>query len=500
MVRDSLGDVPETANPDTSARAAVLARLWGALVREPIPGLTIGRLSGPAAAAQPFAVAPPDLAVELDGVPYLDPGDLARALGHPGLGAELDNSVANLALARSAQPVPDGGAPALARATRAPDPLVYMEQCVVDGHPLHPGCRTRMGLSPAEVRAYAPEHRGVVDLHLVRVPEQRWLGVNAAPVLVMHPWQREHVLDAYPWLSPTGETIRAHPLMSLRTLAVAGEPLRHYKTAVDVQMTSAVRTVSGAAVHNGPALSRMLAGVSAHAGVELLTEVAAGAVLVDGAPHRSLGYVERRMVALRPGEVALPLAALTAPSPATGRPIGLELIDDGYAGDALDWIEALARLLLPPLLRLLEIGVGLEAHGQNVLATVRGGRLARLLYRDLGGVRVSPRRLAAHGIEAPSLLGDLSTDDPVALRTKVFAAAVATVLSELVAVLGRELGTDAGKAWHRVAGVVRGIPGPDAAALFGAALPLKATTAMRLAASPVEDIWLDLPNPMAGLG
>jgi siderophore synthetase component len=157
-------------------------------------------------------------------------------------------------------------------------------------------------------------------------------------------------------------------------------------------------------------------------------------------------------------------------------------------------------LLLPPLLRLLEVGIGLEAHGQNVLATVRGGRLDRLLYRDLGGVRVSPRRLAAHGIEAPRLLGDLSTDDPVTLRTKVFAAAVATVLAELVAVLGRELGTDEGKAWHRVAGVVRGMPGPDAAALFGATLPLKATTAMRLAANPVEDIWIDVPNPMAGLG
>jgi len=33
----------------------------------------------------------------------------------------------------------------------------------------------------------------------------------------MHPWQYEHVLDDYPWLRPTGRTVAARPLMSLRT-------------------------------------------------------------------------------------------------------------------------------------------------------------------------------------------------------------------------------------------------------------------------------------------
>ena len=96
----------------------MLARLWGALAREPLPGLSGRRVedgtltvtfedgttvSGPAAMAEPFAVPPDDLALSLGS----DPGPVARRLfGHEGFAAELDNSVANLALARAAQPQP----------------------------------------------------------------------------------------------------------------------------------------------------------------------------------------------------------------------------------------------------------------------------------------------------------------------------------------------------------------------------------------------------------
>ena len=85
------------------------------------------------------------------------------------------------------------------------------------------------------------------------------------------------------------------------------------------------------------------------------------------------------------------------------------------------------------------------------------------------------------------------------LRTKVFASAIATVLGEVIAVLASATGMDAEKAWHRVAVVARGIEGPDTAAIFAPTLPLKATTAMRLADDAVADIWTQLPNPLAGL-
>ncbi|MGC9666186.1 IucA/IucC family protein [Planosporangium sp. 12N6] len=509
------------------ARAAILSRLWGALTREPIAGvtgvtrdggdltvtLTGGRrLRGAGDAARPFAVAPAGLALTLDGTPYDHPTPLLAALGLPGhadrLCAELDESVANLALARAAQPVLDGGPPMLERLARmTPQAATALaEQLVVDGHPLHPCCRTRRGLSTADVLAYAPEHRPVVELAVVEVPADRWVstGTGLPPRLLMHPWQRDHVLPGHPGLVVSAETVPARPLMSLRTLAPVGDPAWHVKTAVDVQMTSAVRTVSDAALHNGPVLSALLGRlVAGTRGLDLLTEVAAGAVVVDGAPSRSLAMVRRRAPRPTGGDVVVPLAALTARSPADGRPLVCEAVTLGYPDRPVDLFADLVHLLFPATTTLLHLGVALEAHGQNMCVVLRRGRPVGLFYRDLGGVRVSPRRLAAAGVAAPPLRGDLVSDDPDVLRTKLAAALLGGVVSELVAVLAREYDLPPARLWRAADTALAGAYAalPDAARADGLALrtgpwPLKATTAMRLADDPLTDRWTLHDNPL----
>lgn len=517
--RPDLLDRYDAALP--GARAAVLARLWGALTREPVAGiaaraggagrctltLTDGRqVTGPAAVG--YAAVAAGLSVHVGARAHRDPAALLRDLGLPGaadrLAGELANSVANLALARAGQRPPHGGAPALrSLAAAGGDTLATIEQYVVDGHPLHPCCRTRAGMSPTEVLAYAPEHRPVVALHAVRVPPGRWYG-SAAPLLLVHPWQREHVLDAYPWLLDTGVRHRARPLMSLRTVALLGGGA-HVKTAVDVQMTSAQRTVSPAAVHNGPRLSALLHTLTADlgGGFCVLPETAAGAVLVDGSPSRHLAHLVRQAPQLRAGELAVPLAALAAASPADGLPLLAEVTGHGYRGDPVAFLSDLVRVLLPPLLVLLHRGVALEAHGQNTLVVLHHARPVRVLYRDLGGVRVSPARLRAHGVDPPELHGGLSTDDPAELRTTL-AAAVLGATGELVHTLAGCYGVEAARLWsvvgHRVRAAYAALPAAagDAAALLGTAAPVKATTAMRLADDPLTPQWAWLDNPLAG--
>jgi len=56
--------------------------------------------------------------------------------------------------------------------------------------------------------------------------------------------------------------------------------------------------------------------------------------------------VHRDVPPLQPGEVALPLAALVAHPPPTGRPIVVEVVRDGYHGDPLTFIDALAALVM----------------------------------------------------------------------------------------------------------------------------------------------------------
>ena len=62
-----------------------------------------------------------------------------------------------------------------------------------------------------------------------------------------------------------------------------------------------------------------------------------------------------------------------------------------------------AMLLLPPVTGCCTCGVALEAHGQNTAGVLRDGRPVRLLYRDFGGVRVSPAGWPAPASSAPPL-------------------------------------------------------------------------------------------------
>lgn len=499
------------------AQATVLGRLWGALTREPLPGITRrrragdtltvfledgGRLVGEAAYAERFAETPPGFAVETPVGPVSDPVRLLATLGlcTPAgrtLGAELANSVANLALARAAA----DDRPLVVRDS------VDAEQSVVDGHPQHPCCRTRTGMSVAEVLAYAPEHRPVLDVPLLAVPACRWQEAGAWPeelrdgdtVLVpLHPWQSEHVRPRFEGLPLSGRSVRARPLMSLRTLAPLGAlPDCHIKTSLDVQVTNYRRTIAPAEVADGPVLSDLVALVvdnSGHADrLSVLRELGGGAVRVDGQPCPSLAAMVRQSADqyTDPGEIAVPLTAVYATDSAL------------ITGDPADWLGEFAELVLPPALTLLSMGVALEAHGQNTLVVLRQGRPVRVLYRDLDGVRVSRRRLAACGFELPQLAGNRAGEDVFALRAKLFGALLSGVFGELVAVLARGRGADPDALWAVVADVARGVFGAlraddgDEEAFFAGTWPLKATTAMRLADIPGKAQWVAVPNPVA---
>lgn len=519
--------VPAVSAAVPGARAAVLARLWGALGREPVPQV-VGRrvvggelvlvladgrqVRGPADGAELFAGVDSGLRVSVAGRAVADPAELVSLLGLAGGGVvagEVANSVANMALARGARAV------AVARGSGSGDGLVRSavawEQVVVDGHPVHPGCRTRVGMSTLEVLRYGPEHGPVVELELVAVPAGRWVssGAGLPPVLPVHPWQREHVLGSYGWLRRTGRVVRARPLLSLRTVVPVADGSWQWKTAVDVQMTSAVRTVSAAAVRNGPVVTGLLVGLARRLpGLRVLREVAAGAVVVDGVPCRSLAVVRRRVPRVAAGVQVMPVAALAAPVGVPGGPsVVAGLVRAGYGGDPVVFAGELARVLLGPVLGALGLGVGLEAHGQNVVLVWRGVRLVGMWYRDVGGVRLDVDRLAAAGVVVPPVHGDVAVGDSAEVAVTALAS-VGTALGEPLAVLAREFGVEPERLWSRVAQVARevvaGLPvvvrGEVAAAVFGQVWPVKATLSMRLSADPLVPRWAWVANPMAGLG
>ncbi|GGW63566.1 iron transporter [Streptomyces lucensis JCM 4490] len=464
------------------ARAAVLTRLWRALAHEPLPwvtgrshgayGLTLrlwdGRtLHGPH--ADPYATSACVTGVRLGRERYADPARLTAALGVPhasAFAAELAGSVASLALSRA-------GAD---HSKEWPARDWEWEQRVVDGHPFHPNCRSRPGFSVAEQLAYGPEHRPVVELGTVAVPADECLVSGEWPdelrgggelLVPVHPWQAAHVLagrPCVPWRP-------AHPLMSLRTLALPGGA--HVKTALSTRLTSSVRDISEYSVRAAAPLSSLAADLAARTGGLLHVTRTLGAVTARS-PDLAALLRESPEVYARAGERVLPVAALAT----TALP------------DSPSWLAAFARLALTVGLGLLDLGVALEAHGQNLLVVLSAdGTPRRLVYRDLADIRISPARLARHGIAPPALTGRLVTDDETVLRRKLFGSLVAGALAGTAGsrpALGAAL-----------AAAVTGLPDtPDLRALCEDPLPAKALSLMRLSPGTPGDLWAALPNPL----
>ena len=475
------------------ARAAVLTRLWRALAYEPLPwvvrreagreGLTLcladgRRLHGPH--ADPYATDAYVTEVGLDGRPYDCPERLMTALAvphAPALAAELGNSVASLALSRAGQPFSD----------QEPGTSWEWEQRVVDGHPYHPNCRSRPGFSAAEQLAYGPEHRPVVELGLMSLDEclvtgewPKWLRDGERVLIPVHPWQASHVLggegreglrqETFAGLPQEG--LAAHPLMSLRTLALPDGP--HVKTALSTRLTSSVRDISVYSIETAATVSAFMETMAERLDVPLHITRTLGAATANS-PDLAAVLRESPDVYANPGERVVPVAALAATdlprSPA--------------------WLAEFTRLALTACLRLLDLGVALEAHGQNLLVVLSAtGTPLRLVYRDLADIRVSPARLAHHGIPVPDLAGRIVTDDETTLRRKLFGALV-----------GGTLGATAGSTpalREALESVVPDLPKtPDLAALRGEPLPTKALTLMRLSPGTPGDSWAQLPNPLA---
>ncbi|MER7899528.1 IucA/IucC family protein [Streptomyces sp. NPDC096046] len=464
------------------ARAAVLSRLWRGLAHDPLPWITRGersgdgltlflpdgrRLHGPR--PDPYATGAHVTAVRLDRTAYEDPARLMTDLAVPhsaSFAAELGHSVASLALSRAGQ---EGGG------DDWPESDWEWEQRIVDGHPFHPTCRSRPGFSVAEQLAYGPEHRPVVELGLVPVRAEECLVTGVWPgelrdggrvVLPVHPWQAAHVLKR------TCEERRpAHPLMSLRTLALPGGP--QVKTSLSARLTSSVRDISLPSVAASAVLSDF-AGTPAARTDGLLHVIRTLGAAAAGSPDFAAVLRESPQTYAGSGERVLPVAALATTdlsrSPA--------------------WLAGFARLALTVGLRLLELGVALEAHGQNLLVVLSAaGDPLRLVYRDLADIRVSPARLARHGITMPELPARMVTDDERALRRKLFGSLVAGALAGTAgsgAVLGAALET-----------AVRDLPrSTDLAALCADPLPTKALTLMRLSPRSPGDQWAELPNPL----
>jgi len=458
-------------------------------------------------------------------------------------------------------------------------PLVFFEQWVVDGHPLHPGAKLKAGMSPLDVLQNSPEWEARPDVRIVAVAkshclvatfqndgpcdvlrreypllgsivdqalQQRGLDPAAYEWIPVHPWQFERTIpDLYAdeirrqlVVPLPAAIIPTAALMAVRSLAPIGDGCRnrhHLKTAVNVQMTGAVRTVSPQAAANGPMLASVLAEVQRRESrfddrlVVLLEDVGIsfvpqGSDLSDerrAQLGKNLAAVlrENPEAHVQPGEVAMPGSALLAESPLGNSPIASEFVawyerrlrcstNDAVVAFLRDYAEITA----PGMLRLMtRYGIGLEGHLQNCVLVFRDGRPVRMLVRDMGGVRILSSRLERHGITAHFLPGSatLALDDDD-LRHKVGYAFLQNHWGELIACLVRHFNLAERDCWRPLAEVCQAefrrladdplaaaSAQADAADFFRSHLALKALTTMRLRGDVTKYSFSEVANPLA---
>ncbi len=249
-------------------------------------------------------------------------------------------------------------------------------------------------------------------------------------IVPVHPWQWSEVLKpkfaaelAKGTIIELATTVTAEPLMSVRTVRVHdGEGSAHFKLALEAQLTGAIRGISAGAMV-GPVASqacdqllqvdgsvaprtiedepgfyigRDLAGIRVlHAEDPTFADHQCGAIVRED-PARTLAKV------LKPNDVVLPIAALQATNPLSGRPVLVDLMRELSSASnnsaspetepatlVAAWFERLAELLVSPAVHLLaRWGLALEPHPQNTVLVLRAGVPHAVVVRDFGGSRV----------------------------------------------------------------------------------------------------------------
>ncbi|MEU0685858.1 IucA/IucC family protein [Streptomyces uncialis] len=329
--------------------------------------------------------------------------------------------------------------------TYGPDPARWTDPLPFDAlaarldHPVYPTGRGRSGLTPRQLRSYAPEFHPAFRLRWLALPRTAvtdeglsttpgWpspsaLGLDRAldddhVALPVHPLTLGRPLaDA---LAQRGLTDRARladrphtevvPTLSMRTVALTGRPGVHLKLPLATATLGRLnrRTIKPGTLLDGAVCQRLLAAVTAREPRFAHTVLHADETRYAHAGHELLAVLRRGWPDGLDGSVVVPMAALTAPEPGGALVID-RLADRFHGGDPLALLDAVLTLLFDWQTTLFGYGIALESHQQNISLAFddRPGRPPlRLLFKDNDGPRIHTGRLrAALGRDAGGLTG-----------------------------------------------------------------------------------------------
>ncbi len=334
-----------------------------------------------------------------------------------------------------------------------------VETGVLDGHPYHPGYKSRMGFDYLDNAAFGPEFGPAFQPIWLAVHRQ-WTRVIASRridpadfirhelgdvtyerftgeihqrgyhpgdywFMPVHPWQwREQVVpnlfsdlrdEQLIPLGPAGDRYR--PQQAIRTLANITAPDKaSVKLSLSIVNTSTSRILAPHTVENAPRITDWLQGIAwddrflrEEARPVLLGEVLGAAydrpTFDLGQPSATYGILSciwRESVHpfLAPDEEAVPWTALCHRD-VDGQPFIMPWVHDISLEP---WVRRLLEVSIPPIIHFLyAYGIAFEAHAQNMTLIHHRGIPTRVALKDFhDGIRFAPAYLSpAH--PAPDL-------------------------------------------------------------------------------------------------
>lgn len=425
--------------------------------------------------------------------------------------------------------------------------LSYSESLVLEGHPTHPLTKTKLPLTLEEIRCYAPEFEKIIPLHIMLVsashmmttsmendeqyivnqiiPELKDklqsflkpldLEINNYRAIFVHPWQYDHVIGERfkTWISdkiliPTPFTVEFKATLSFRTMELLHHPF-HIKLPVNVQATSAVRTVSTVTTVDGPKLSYALQEMlNIYPELKVAAEPFGEYVDVDADLARQLACIVREKPVLTQEGSTIVSASLV-----NRNPVDDDVIVDSY----IKWInnelttesieqfirQYTSTLVRPLIAYIQDYGIALEAHMQNTIVNLGPNYQINFLVRDLGGSRIDLQTLKQKLPDVEITNESLIADSIEAVIGKFQHAVVQNQLAELIHHFNQydmvneetlfkivqqeiEAAIDANKnhaqALHRV--------------LFGPTISVKALLSMRMENKVKKYLNTELENPI----
>ncbi|MDK9866118.1 MULTISPECIES: IucA/IucC family protein [Staphylococcus] len=425
--------------------------------------------------------------------------------------------------------------------------LTYSESIVVEGHPTHPLSKTKLPLTKEEVKLYAPEFEKIIGLKVMLIhkadcittsmeddeqyilnhiiPEYRYkLKAFIEPyqfeledyrVVLVHPWQYDNVIvhQFSKWIKegrllPTPFEIESKATLSFRTMALINKPF-HIKLPVNIQATSAIRTVSAVTTVDGPTLSYELQDMlDLYPQLQVALEPYGIHVNIDDEAARQLACIVRHKPYIADKGTTLVTASLVNKNPVDNQVIVdsyLEWMGVGPTSIAIkQFMCSYAKTLIKPLIAYIQdYGIALEAHMQNTIVNLGPNNQMKFIIRDLGGSRINLETLKYKLPHIDITNTSLIAENIEAVIEKFQHSVIQNQIAELIHHFSKYDEVDERALFEVVGDIVYEAIDPQKAhaqvlkaVLFGPTISVKALLRMRMENKVKQYVTIKLKNPL----